>query len=217
MLRRPAWLPGQRVLQESVAKALPYPYYRLQLVEYTCGLLPEAGPCIVLDVGAGDGEMARLIQHYRPDTTAIAVETFLRSGRNKDAQFVRFDGIRLPFEDATFDVSLLLNVLHHAQAPELLLREIYRVTRSRVIVKDHLAHGWVDRMKLGLLDILGNAGTGAVVSARYLSRTEWLGLLSGLPSAEVTWHEDLSFRKGWLERLFSNRLEMMLQIDRGHT
>jgi ubiquinone/menaquinone biosynthesis C-methylase UbiE len=158
--------------------------------------------------------MAQLIQHYRPDTTAVAAETFLRSGRNKDAQFVRFDGMRLPFEDATFDVSLSLNVLHHAQAPASLLREIYRVTKSRVIVKDHLARGWVDRLKLGVLDILGNAGTGAVVTARYLSRAEWSRLLSELPGAEVTWHEDLSFRTGWLERLFSNRLEMMLQIDR---
>lgn len=213
-LVRPAWLPDRARLAVEVAVGRPYPYYRLQLVEYVCQLLPQAGDCVILDVGAGDGSIGALLTRYRPGTRVIAVETFLRPGRSEVPQFVQFDGARLPFADSTFDVALLLDVLHHATRPTGLLHEVLRVTKRRVLVKDHVARGWIDRARLSLLDVAGNLGSGAVMTGRYLSRPQWDQLLGSLDSVRVTWHRALSFRTGSIARLFPNDLEIMMELDR---
>jgi ubiquinone/menaquinone biosynthesis C-methylase UbiE len=48
--------------------------------------------------------------------------------------FVRFDGRRLPVEDASVDAVLLLYVLHHAADDAALLREARRVVRPGGVV-----------------------------------------------------------------------------------
>jgi len=46
--------------------------------------------------------------------------------------YVAYDGLRLPFADATFDTTLVLLTLHHCAAPEPVLDEALRVTRQRL-------------------------------------------------------------------------------------
>ena len=50
------------------------------------------------------------------------------------ARFAIFDGGRLPYKDLSFDVALIVFVLHHADDPGILLREDSRVARRAVIV-----------------------------------------------------------------------------------
>ena len=46
-----------------------------------------------------------------------------------DAEFHTFDGLNLPFEDASFDVVYCAQVLEHARHPESLLIDVARVLR----------------------------------------------------------------------------------------
>jgi SAM-dependent methyltransferase len=189
-------------------------YYRTQLAEYVCRLLPADGPCTILDVGSGEGLLAALIQQQRPDTDVVCVETFIRRRREVNATAVRIDGLHLPFATASFDVALLINVLHHASDPRALLHEVYRVTRRRVLIKDHLANSWFQYQKLALLDVLGNIGTGAVVRGHYLSDHQWSAMLAKLHETVITRYDKLCFRTGLLGRLFANDLEVILTLDR---
>jgi len=57
-----------------------------------------------------------------------------------------FDGRELPFADASFDIVLLLFVLHHAEDARAVLREATRVCRRHVIVFEDVNLTWLDRL-----------------------------------------------------------------------
>ena len=74
------------------------------------------------------------------------------------------------------DAVTLVDTLHHADDPELLLREALRVGR-RVVVKDHFEHGRVSRALLQLLDYLGNRAYGVPVPGRYFTPASFAALV----------------------------------------
>jgi SAM-dependent methyltransferase len=63
-----------------------------------------------------------------------------------------YDGRRLPFQDASFDTTLLLLTLHHCDAPEVVLDEAIRVTRRRLVVTESVCRTRTERFWLDLLD-----------------------------------------------------------------
>ena len=89
----------------------------------------------VLDVGCGDGTIARLIQQRRPDLSILGTDVLARP--HTHIPVALFDGQRLPFLDGAFDVVMFVDVLHHTDDPTILLREAKRVSRGSVVLKDH--------------------------------------------------------------------------------
>ncbi len=78
----------------------------------------------VLDVGAGDGRLARLLRERRGcDVLAVDVAP----GCQTDVAFQVYDGVTLPVADRSQDVVLLLYVLHHAADDAAVLAEARRV------------------------------------------------------------------------------------------
>jgi SAM-dependent methyltransferase len=182
------------------------------VTDYISRLLP-AGSLEVIDVGSGDGYLGAVLQTFRPETRVVGVETQRRELTRPGFEPVLYDGRRLPFNDRTFDVAIVTNVLHHADDQLAVLTEACRVTRKRVIVKDHLARHRLDRWKLAALDIAGNRRFGADTRGDYLDHIQWSAMFEQLPNATVTWYEGLSFRTGLLELAFANRLEVMFTLD----
>jgi SAM-dependent methyltransferase len=212
----PTWLPSSRQLRDFYGKTSAYPYYRLQVTDNIARLLPPVEAPVmltVLDVGSGDGYLGAVLQTFRPHTRVTGVETHRRALTRPGFEPILYDGLHLPFDDASFDAAIVSNVLHHADDQEAVLREVCRVTRRRVIIKDHLARHFLDRWKLALLDQAGNRRFGADTRGTYLDRRQWEAMFSSLPGATVTWYEGLSFRTGILEMLFSDDLEVMFTID----
>jgi SAM-dependent methyltransferase len=101
----------------------------------------------VLDFGAGVGTSAAYFQVYFPETRVTCVDVSIKSleiaaarfGQNAD--FVAFDGGRLPFADGTFDVAFSACVFHHIAAGEHpgLLAEMRRVLRpdGQLMIFEH--------------------------------------------------------------------------------
>jgi len=96
-------------------------------------------PLGVLDVGCGPGLTDR---HLLPHVGSLAgvdpspgmVER--ARSENPDADYSVYDGERLPFEDATFDLAFAINVLHHVAIPNRrpLVEELGRVTKPDGLV-----------------------------------------------------------------------------------
>ncbi|TMD63085.1 MAG: hypothetical protein E6I84_16265 [Chloroflexi bacterium] len=82
-----------------------------------------------------------------------------------------------------------------------------------MIIKDHLSCSRLDDLLLAALDVLGNLRFGAQVSADYLGAGQWSQLFDAVPGARVTRFEDLSFRRGLMEMLFPDRLELMFALE----
>ncbi len=125
----------------------------------------------ILDIGCGSGELAALLQDRIEGVRIIGVETHLRGSRSIPVQ--PYDGETLPFADDAFDVSIIVDVLHHAKDAAAVLREANRVSRRAVIIKDHIRTGWFSQAVLSFMDWVGNAPHGVACRYRYFSRPEW--------------------------------------------
>ena len=120
------------------------------LRRYARGQARDVAPWIVgpriLDLGAGEGYVAAALG--RPRICAVDVGPFGRAA----VPYVVYDGLRLPFDDDTFDTTLLLLTLHHCDKPEAVLDEAVRVTRRRLIVTESVHRNRLDLFWLRRLD-----------------------------------------------------------------
>jgi len=139
------------------------------LLSHLAPLLPENGT--VLDVGAGDGHIARALMDARPDVSIEGIDPLVRPGTK--IPVTEFDGRRVPFEDGSFDAVLFVDVLHHADDAMTLLREAQRVGRKAVIIKDHRRDGILAAPTLRFMDAVGNRRHGVALPYSYWSSAEW--------------------------------------------
>ena len=139
------------------------------LAEHFARLLPENAK--VLDVGCGDGLIARRIAEQRKDLQFTGAEVYIRP--TIQIPTVEFDGNSLPFPDHRFDVAMLVDVLHHAIDPTVLLREACRVSRGKVLIKDHLLEGVLAGPILKLMDRTGNGRHGVPIPFNFWQRRQW--------------------------------------------
>ena len=69
-----------------------------------------------LDIGSGIGLVDRHIKHRLKNLTGVDVEEGVvekAKKNNPEVEYLWYDGIRLPFEDNTFDLCFAINVVHH--------------------------------------------------------------------------------------------------------
>ena len=125
----------------------------------------------VLDVGCGDGTIAKSWMATRSDVSVEGIDVFVRPATKIPAHV--FDGHTIPFEDNSFDVVSFVDVLHHAENALQLLREARRVSKKYVMIKDHYAENWLDYTTLAFMDWVGNAPHGVSLPYNYLSRVAW--------------------------------------------
>jgi SAM-dependent methyltransferase len=101
----------------------------------------------------------------------VGVDVVVRPGSSIDVQ--QYDGKTLPFPDASMDVVLLIDVVHHAEDPVELLKECGRVAKSCVLVKDHICESTFDWLRLAWMDWFGNRPFNIPMTYEYLSRRQW--------------------------------------------
>ena len=90
----------------------------------------------ILDLGGGWGFYAEPLTKRGHEHLVLDV---VKPGYQK-APVVLYDGSRIPFPDASFDVTVLVTMLHHVPDPEALFKEVRRVTRRKVVVVEDLYH-----------------------------------------------------------------------------
>lgn len=127
----------------------------------------------VLDIGAGSGDLARLVMAARPDVRIEGVDVLVRP----DTAIVvhAYDGVTLPFADGSFDAAVIIDVLHHTDDPGAVMAEAARVAKQ-LVIKDHFRDGFAAGFTLRVMDWVGNAAHGVRLPYNYLSRREWARL-----------------------------------------
>ncbi len=96
-----------------------------------------------LDVGSGYGDFTHFLSSHGVATTGIDV---VNKGRHGDSKTQLFDGKTIPFPTDSFDTSIAMFVLHHAQDQRWLLKELGRVARHRVIIAEDVIETFVDKL-----------------------------------------------------------------------
>ena len=164
-----------------------------------------------LDVGCGDGWLTRLIQERRPDIDIQGIDIMVRPGTR--VQVTAFDGHKIPFTDKSFDVVMLVDVLHHADDPFALLREAARVTRGRLIIKDHLLKGLLARETLVFMDRLGNARHNVVLPFNYWKPDQWTDAFDKLGLRVASWERNVNLYPWPLSMAFDRSLHFVAALE----
>lgn len=101
----------------------------------------------VLDVGANDGELMKILKEkrdcevYGVDTSEVAIA----KAKEKGIDVILSDAEKLPFEDATFDFVTLNEVLIHLINPEVVLKEIRRVLKPKGVLLGSVPHANLEK------------------------------------------------------------------------
>ena len=87
----------------------------------------------IIDIGSGDCTVARSLGDNGYEITPLDI-------RDKSVHYnfrpIIYDGKNIPFPDNSFDVALLITVLHHTKEPIEILREAMRVAPKVIVMED---------------------------------------------------------------------------------
>jgi SAM-dependent methyltransferase len=123
----------------------------------------------VLDLGCGAGASVDLFRSLEPRVqwTGADIERSpeVAERTRSDADFVTFDGERLPFPDRSFDLVFCKQVLEHVRRPQPLLAEVARVLApggwlagSTSQLEAFHSHSFWNYTPYGLMVLLEEAG-----------------------------------------------------------
>lgn len=91
----------------------------------------------ILDIGGGWGFYAEPLEKRGHDCTVLDI---IKPGYQRAPVVIYDPRHPMPFADKSFDVSLIVTVMHHAPDPAAILREARRVTKKTLIVVEDLYH-----------------------------------------------------------------------------
>lgn len=164
----------------------------------------------VLDLGCGDGSIAKAIMQRRPGLSFRGIDVLVRE--HTLIPVMPFDGHTIPAEDKSFDWVTIVDVLHHTDDPGRLVREAARVARQGVVIKDHLREGFAAYQTLRLMDWVGNKGHGVRLPYNYLSRSEWQAIFASVGIKPSSWREALSLYPFPANLLFDRSLHFIARL-----
>jgi len=165
----------------------------------------------VLDVGCGDGLIGRLIGEKRTDIQLRGLDVLVRERTYIPVE--RFNGEVIPYEDASFDGVMFIDVLHHTQDPMVLLRDATRVARKAVVIKDHTLEGLLAGPTLRAMDWIGNARYGVSLPYNYWTKREWLDAFNELEVEVGSWISNLGLYPWPAGYLFDRSLHFVARLD----
>jgi 2-polyprenyl-3-methyl-5-hydroxy-6-metoxy-1,4-benzoquinol methylase len=117
------WFVGRRTIIRGFLSHLPSHATRLplQLLDIGCGT--GANLPMLREIVTTDGHVTAL------DFSPLALQFARTHPASNGVTLLQGDAQRLPFEDATFDVVTMLDVLEHVPDDERTLQEVWRVLR----------------------------------------------------------------------------------------
>lgn len=93
----------------------------------------------LLDAGCGEGFISNLLYNQFDNIEITGLEynaeaVEYAASKNPDIHFVKGDIYKMPFETASFDIVLCMEVLEHLEKPEQAVKELRRVGNSAMLL-----------------------------------------------------------------------------------
>ena len=134
------------------------------------GQVPDA-----IDVGAGDGWAAKTLMNEGLVAHCQPVDVVRR--RIVEIEPTLYDGWTLPFADRAVTLAYAIDAAHHASDPLRFIRELGRVSKRWVLLKDHTYRSVWGRLALRILDEVGNRRFSIGSPGNYQNDYRWFEAL----------------------------------------
>jgi SAM-dependent methyltransferase len=178
------------------------------LATHIGSILPEFGT--VLDVGCGNGTISRILMEGSPGLEITGIDVMARP--SCDIPFEVYDGERFPRPADSVDFVLFTDVLHHVDAPMVLLEEASRVASKAIIIKDHLCDSNFARYILSFMDWVGNRPHGVVLPYNYLTSKQWQDAWQNLDLSPDVLINNLGLYPVLLQPIFEKGLHFICRL-----
>jgi len=166
----------------------------------------------LLDIGCGDGTLSSLIQSAHPSVQIQGIEIAERPSCRIPCRV--FDGKRIPFPDASFDVCMFVDVLHHTSQILEALAEAARVSRRFLLIKDHISESSLDFHTLCFMDWVGNRPHGVALPNNYQGREQWNAYIAGARLKLKKWQDQVPLYPFPFSRVFGRKLHFIALLEK---
>jgi arsenite methyltransferase len=139
----------------------------------------------VLDLGCGAGDSVDLFRSVDPNVAWVGADiedsAEVAARTRGDAEFVTFDGRRLPFDDGAFDLVYCKQVLEHVEHPRELVAEAARVLRpgGRLAIADIISASPLNEATRRNTELWAACIAGAIPTTAYLDELVAAGFALG--------------------------------------
>jgi SAM-dependent methyltransferase len=199
---------------KPIFRLLHKPIYNARLRALSDAIVPHLRPGDrILDVGCGSGLLATQILSHPQCPSGTHIEGLERVSRgNEPITVTQYDGSSLPFDENSFDVVIIADVLHHENDPNLLLSQCARVASRAVIIKDHKPEGLLAQPRISFMDWAANVGYSVPCLYRYNTLTQWRDCFKALGLTVAYESTSLSLYPPVVNILFGRRLQYLAVV-----
>lgn len=166
----------------------------------------------ILDVGCGDGRIDSYLMSSNKEIEIIGIDVLVRDNTYIDV--IEYDGYHIPLKDNVVDTVMVIDVLHHVDDPQRLIKEMVRVTSDSIIIKDHIKVGFVSYIKLRLMDYVGNAHYHVRLPYNYLTKEQWDSVFMNNNLELKIYKTDLNLYTGLFHILFDRKLHFIAKLKK---
>lgn len=191
--------------------------YAALVAEITAIDALKSAPIRLLDYGCGVMSFSAALARDGIIADFVGMDRFAPPAENADPIWQHYRQLP-PTGIATvterFDLTIIIDVLHHADAAEraTILRHLASISRF-VLVKDHFEHGFCSRQLLRLADWFGNYAYGVNVPDRYFDIAQWEALVKEAGLTEIRRVDAVRVHNGLFGLLMPPRYHFMALVS----
>ncbi|MFH2020331.1 MAG: methyltransferase domain-containing protein [archaeon] len=166
-----------------------FPVYKKRLAKIVASMIKDNS--YVLDFGCYDGSTAMLIMKYNPTLKIVGVD--IQDNQTAKIQRKIYDGKKIPYPDNTFDLVMSLDVLHHTTDIPKHLKEMQRVSKKYVLIKDHAVYSFFSDLLIRFSDYSSNLPYDIKCVFNFPSPDKWMRMFKACGLKIIDQPKNLSF------------------------
>ena len=193
-------------------RAFIYDRRMSQLHKHLSEIISEFKCKCVLDIGAGDGKIDKMIEDAI-STNITGIDVLVRD--ETYIPITEYDGTHINSNDNSIEATMMIDVLHHTEDPSVVFKEAVRVSNKYIIIKDHILSNKLSYLKLKAMDYVGNKHYSVNLPYNYLTKKDWDKLFEDSNVEMIMCKTNLKLYGGIFHLLFDRNLHFIAVLKKG--
>jgi ubiquinone/menaquinone biosynthesis C-methylase UbiE len=122
----------------------------------------------LLDFGCGDLSLLIALRRILPKSALTGIDVMDTGIRERGITFRTYDGKNIPFNNTSFDTTIVYHVFHHCDDPKKALRDVMRVTKKQILMVEPVYRNALDLFFMKILDRLGNGWRNVAIAMPFM-------------------------------------------------